>query len=455
MPSVGAGGAISVGGWDQALADLTGRIGGCFARPETRTRLPAVLGALVGDLPRKNAWTLGEHLGDLTPDGVQHLLGRAVWDTDAVAGHLRSFVIDHLGEPDGILIVDETGDCKKGTHTVGVQRQYSGTAGRVENCQVAVHLAYASGRGHALVDRELYLPTSWTQDRERCAAAGVPAEVGFATKPALAAVMIDRALAAGVPARWVAGDEVYGGDPKLARHLEARRVGYVLGIASSRRLPVNALVSRTASRIAADLPSRSWQTRSAGPGAHGHRYYEWAYVHLHPSISAPARRRRGQDQPEQPQQSPGCWHLLIRRHRRTKVMAYYLTYTPTPVPLSALIAVAGRRWAIEESFQASKGLAGLDEHQVRTWTSWRRWSLLAMAAHALLAVATALERRHRPTPDGLIALTCAEIRRLVTAAARTTADAGTTLAWSRWRRRHQHRARASHYTRQAATTTIK
>src|SRR3954467_5226732 len=198
---------------------------GRFGRVEVRRRVRAFLLGLLADLPRKNCWTLAEHAGDATPDGMQHLLARAVWDTDGVREDLRDYVVDHLGEAGAVLVVDATGDVKKGAATVGVQRQYTGTAGRIENSQVAVYLTYAAKGGHALIDRELYLPKSWTADPARCAAAGVPADVGFATKPALATAMLTRAVDAGVPARWVAGDEVYGADPDLRVQLEARRIG--------------------------------------------------------------------------------------------------------------------------------------------------------------------------------------------------------------------------------------
>jgi SRSO17 transposase len=178
---------------------------------------------LLADLPRKNCWTIGEHVGDPNPDGMQHLLGRAVWDHDGVRDDLRDYVVEHLGDPEAVLVVDETGDLKKGTTTVGVKRQYTGTAGRIENAQVAVYLVYATDAEHAVVDRELYLPRSWTEDADRCRAAGVPDQVGFATKPELATTMITRALDAGVPAAWVAGDEVYGANPKLRAELEPAR----------------------------------------------------------------------------------------------------------------------------------------------------------------------------------------------------------------------------------------
>jgi SRSO17 transposase len=305
--------------------------------------------------------------------------------------------MDHLGDPGAVLVIDETGDLKKGSGTVGVQRQYTGTAGRVENVQVAVYLTYAAERGHALIDRELYLPRSWTDDPARCSAAGVPAGVAFATKPALAGQMLDRALDAGVPAAWVAGDEVYGADPQLRAALEARPIGYVLAIAGNRRLPT-AAGSIRADALAAALPRRAWQRLSAGPGAKGQRFYDWAWLDL------PAPDRAS---------GTGCWWLLIRRSRRTGELAFYRCYHPIPVRLADLVAIAGRRWTIEESFQGGKGLAGLDEHQVRRWLPWRRWTLLAMLAHALLAILTAGEHTAGPPPAGLIPLTCNELQRLL------------------------------------------
>jgi len=337
-----------------------------------------------------------------------------------------------------VLVVDETGDLKKGVCTVGVQRQYTGTAGRIENAQVAVYLTYAGRSGHAMIDRELYLPSSWASDEQRLAEAGVPDDIGFLTKPALAAGMLTRALDAGVPARWVAGDEVYGADPLLRAELEARRVGYVLAIGCDRRIPTHAGLIR-ADEITAGLTRRSWQRLSAGTGAKGHRFYDWALI-AHPDPAGPADPADTQ-----------CWWLLVRRHCDTGELAFYRCYAPDVVPLRELVRVAGQRWTVEESFQAGKGLAGLDEHQVRRWTSWRRWTLLAMIAHALLAVIATREHDQRPAPDGLIALTCNEIRRLLVSFVIEPGRAlACPLAWSRWRRRHQHRARTSHYQRQEA-----
>jgi len=313
-----------------------GRVAARFARVESRRRARRFVLGLLADLPRKNCWTLAEHAGDATPDGMQHLLARASWDADGVRDDLRDYVVEQLGDPGAVLVVDETGDVKKGVCTAGVQRQYSGTAGRIENCQVAVYLTYAAPRGHALIDRELYLPESWTGDPGRCRAAGVPEGTVFATKPTLAQMMVTRALAAGVPASWVAGDEVYGGDPHLRAGLEHHRIGYVLSVARTHRVTTGARRCQ-ASLIAARLPRSAWQRYSAGPGAKGHRYYDWAWV----SIDA---------------QLPGHRWMLIRRNRRTTELAFYRCYSPRPVPLATLVKAAGRRWATEMVFpQLAKG----------------------------------------------------------------------------------------------------
>ena len=235
---------------------------------------------MVSGLDRKNCWTIAEHRGDTSPDGLQHLLSRAQWDADGVRDDLREYVIDAFGDPGAILVVDETGDVKKGVHSVGVQRQYTGTAGRIENSQVAVYLTYAAPRGHALIDRALYLPRSWVDDPDRCTDAGIPANKQyFATKPTLAAALITRAVEAKVPAAWVAGDEVYGADPRLRAAIRGHRLGYVLAISANRRVPTHAGPIRV-DRLPAQLPSWAWQKHSAGAGSHGQRYYSWAWITL-------------------------------------------------------------------------------------------------------------------------------------------------------------------------------
>ena len=405
-----------------------------MARVEPRRRLRRfVLGMLAG-LPRTNCWSLAEHAGEGCPRGMQRLLSSASWDAEAVLGDVRDWVVQHLGEPDAVLVIDETGDVKKGASTVGVQRQYTGTAGRIENAQVAVYLTYASSTGHALMDRALYLPKSWTDNPRRLRGAGVPEDVEFATKPALAQTMITDVLDAGVPARWVAGDEVYGADSKLRKALHERGIGYVLAIAKSHQITTG-IGDRRAIDLAVRLPARSWQRLSAGLGAKGERWYDWALV----ETTDPAAGDSGHH-----------W-LLLRRNRTTGEYAFYRAYSPAPVPLSALVKVAGRRWTIEESFAAGKELAALDEHQVRTWTSWQRWSALAILAHAFLSVMAATE----PPPacrhgSGLIRLTRHEIRRLLAAATAPGHDIEHVLHWSIWRRQHQTRARACHHQRQTA-----
>lgn len=429
--AVAAAHSVDPDRWWAAYGAVIDRIAPRFARYEPLRHAGGLMLGMLSGLERKNCWTIAEHRGEVTPDGLQHLLCRAKWDADAVRDDLRSYVVDAFGDPDAVLVVDETGDLKKGVHSVGVQRQYTGTAGRIENAQVAVFLTYAARRGHALIDRALYLPRSWTEDPDRCTAAGVPDGIEFATKPVLAAAMITRAIEAGVPAGWVAGDEVYGADPALRATVRGHQLGYVLQVAANRRVPTDAGPIRV-DALAAAVPDSAWQAHSAGAGSKGPRYYAWAWIALLPEHDDQA----------------GQHHLLIRRNHSTGELAYLRCYSPHPVPLSTLVRVAGQRWRIEESFQAAKGLTGLDQHQVRRWTSWHRWITLAMLAHAFLAVATAIERDHAPAPAGLIELTVNEFRRLFDAlllGAKHTIH--TLLAWSRWRRRHQARARECHYRR--------
>ncbi len=417
---------------------MVDRIAPRFARYEPLRHAAGLVLGLLSGLDRKNCWTIAEHRGQRSPDGLQHLLARASWDADAVRDDLRGYVVDAFGDDAAVLVVDETGDLKKGEKSVGVQRQYTGTAGRIENAQVAVYLTYAAPRGHAFIDRALYLPWSWADDQPRRDAAGVPADVQFATKPALAAAMISRAVQAGVPAGWVAGDEVYGADPTLRKTVREHGLGYVLQVAANRRVPTHA-GPRRIDTLPALIPDHGWQTYSCGRGSKGHRDYAWAWawIELLPEPGDPASANQH-----------GQHHLLIRRNQRTGELAYLRCYTPGPTILATLVRVAGQRWRIEESFQTGKGLVGLDQHQVRRWTSWHRWTTLAMLAHAFLAVATALERDHNPTPQGLIALTINEFRRLFDALLLAAGHTSTSLlAWSTWRRRHQGRARDSHYRR--------
>jgi SRSO17 transposase len=386
---------------------------------------------LVSDLGRKNCWTLAERAGHPRPDRLQHLLARAKWDAEGVVADLRGYVSEHLGDPEAVLVVDETGDVKKGTATVGVQRQYSGTAGRIENAQVAVYLAYAAPAGHTLIDRRLYLPKDWCEDPQRREGAGVPDDVEFATKPDLATQMITAALDAGTPAGWVAGDEVYGADPGLRQRLQQRGIGYVLGIGANRTVATGAGVERV-DVLTRSLPRQAWQHRSAGVGAKGDRWYSWALIDITDSDLDGA--------------AAGQHHLLVRRNDKTGELAYCRCYSPQPATLADYVRVTGWRWKVEESFQTSKELAGLDEHQVRRWTSWHRWVTLAMLAHAFLIVTTAAQRCADTSGTTLIALTVNEFRRLFDALLLRPLHAlADILAWSAWRRKHQAIARACHH----------
>lgn len=408
-----------------------------FARVETRRTAMRMVGGLAAELPTKNCWSLAEHAGDRTPDAMQNLLANATWDHDDALIWTRGYAVERLGTRDAVAVLDETGDVKKGIHSVGVQRQYTGTAGRIENSQVAVFLSYGTDLGHTMIDAELYLPGSWTENPERCEAAGIPAEVGFATKPALARRMIVRALEAGVRFPWVAGDEVYGADPGLRGELEARGIGYVLAIACNREVTTPGLHRTRVDDLVTALPARAWRQLSAGDGAKGYRYYDWARIPI-------ATTNTATGYPD----VPGRRWVLVRRNRQTKELAYYLCFSTKSVPWTTLVAIAGRRWSIEENFQASKTLVGLDQHQVRTWTSWRRWTILCIITLAILtALAVAAATDPTQVVDGLINLTRNEIRRLLPPS--TTHDDTHRARWSLWRRRHQYRARTSHYQRQA------
>jgi SRSO17 transposase len=282
------------------------RIAGRFGRAEPRARVREYLCGLVAGLERKNGWTLAEHAGAISPDGMQRLLRRAGWDVDGVRDDVRGYVVEHLGDKDGVLIADDTGFLKKGTRSAGVQRQYSGTAGRTENCQVGVLLAYASRYGHALIDRELYLPQSWAQDPQRCRAAGIPEEVEFATKPTQVQAMIARVAAAGVPFAWFTADETYGQAKWLQAWLEERDIFYVMAIRCSDTLTTPD-GQRRADDLVAVIPDRSWQKISAGAGAHGPREYHWARL--------PVRTgwKRGR----------GHWLLARRSLAESAEIAYY------------------------------------------------------------------------------------------------------------------------------------
>jgi SRSO17 transposase len=364
------------------LDRVHGRIAGRFARSEPRARVREYVSGLVAGLERKNGWTLAERAGEDSPDGMQRLLRWADWDVDGVRDDVRDYVTGHLGEPDGVLIADETGFLKKGIRSAGVQRQYSGTAGRTENCQIGVFLAYASSRGHALIDRELYLPQSWAEDRQRCRAAGIPGEVEFTTKPRQAQAMIARALAAGVPFGWFTADEVYGQAKYLRTWLEDQDVFHVVATRCNDTLITTDGGEEKADALIAGLPAGSWRRLSVGAGAHGPREYHWARIPIRISWQ-PGR---------------GHWLLARRSLNDPGELACYICYGPRRSTLVDLAWTAGSRWHIEECFQQAKSEAGLDHYQVRTWRAWYAHITLSMLALAWLSASRAEVIKGEPAP---------------------------------------------------------
>jgi SRSO17 transposase len=359
--------------WQAGFDEVFGLVAGEFAQVESRRRARLYLLGLLSGAERKNSWTIAEQAGDLSPDGMQRLLNHYRWDADAVRDTLRGYVLDRLGDAAGVVVADETGFLKKGTKSAGVQRQYSGTAGRIENCQLGVFLTYVSPHGRALIDRELYLPQSWTDDRQRCTEAGIGDEVEFATKPQLARRMLDRLIAThgrqAVP--WFTADEAYGDNPVLRTWLDEQDINYVMAVSCDHRLATPTGPQR-ADELAAAAPKRGWQRLSAGKGSKGHRLYDWLLL--------------------DPGSSGG--HLLLVRRSISKPseLAYYLCHSTNPVPLAELVRVAGSRWAVEETFQFAKNDTGLDHYQVRLYDAWYRHITLSMLAAAFLAVTAHTER---------------------------------------------------------------
>jgi SRSO17 transposase len=363
---------LDVQAWHVYWAEIERRIGAVFARSEARTRAMAYLTGLLSPAERKNSWQLAELSGDQTPYGFQHLLGRAEWDPEALRDRLRAYVTAYLQAPDAVGVIDETGFLKKGTHSAGVARQYSGTAGRIENCQIGVFLAYASRSGHTLLDRELYVPAAWTADRERCRRAGIPEDRAFATKPTLAQQMLERTLTAGVVLAWVTGDAIYGDARALRQWLEAHRQAYVLAVSGTEAVWLQHHQRRIRALLG-ELPAEGWERLSAGMGSKGPRWYDWRRVEA--STPAQAGWQR--------------WVLIRRSITEATEMTAYIVYAPATTLLAEMVRVAGMRWTVEESLQTAKGEVGLDHYEVRRWTGWYRHITFAMWAQAFLAVVRA------------------------------------------------------------------
>ncbi len=374
LETVDPGQDTSEGAWlpqvAEELAQVQARIGPHFRRAEARRRAGHFLQALLAPLERKNGWQVAEAVGERGPRGVQRLLGEADWDEEAVRDVLQAYVVEHLGEEQGSLVVDETGFVKKGKQSAGVARQYSGTAGRKENSQIGVFLLYAASHGAAFLDRALYLPEEWAADRVRCREAGIPDEVGFATKGALARRMLAHAFAAGVPAEWVVGDTVYGYE-ELRLWLDEQQKHYVLAVPETHLVWV-AGQHQPIGYLAALLPESAWEVLSAGEGSKGPRLYEWTWLQLPAQTEAGSERAR--------------WILIRRSLVDPSERAYYRAAGPVGMQLADLARIAGSRWKIEEGLEEAKGVVGLDHYEVRGFRAWYRFVTLALLAHAILVV---------------------------------------------------------------------
>jgi len=376
--------------WASSLREIKGRIRPLFRQERMAASAGLFLDALLGPERRKTGWMRAEAAGDPGPWRQQALLGRALWDADALRDVVRDYVVEALAEPDAVLVIDETGFLKQGKASCGVGRQYTGSAGKITNCQIGVLAAYVSDKGHAFIDRRLYLPQDWTKNPARLRAAHVPEEVGFMTKPRLALDMIERAIKAGVSFAWVAADTVYGtGEVEMA--LRGAGKGYVLGVSATQ--PFTSWIGKpevagTAEAIARDLKPSTWVHLSAGEGTKGARLYDWAYLEL-ADLAAdefnPALR--------------GTWTrgLLIRRSLTDGELAFFSTWCPAGTPIEMLVAVEGRRWAIEDAFETAKTELGLAHNETRSWHGWHRHVSLVMLAFAMMA-AVRHRANQRPPP---------------------------------------------------------
>ena len=426
--------------WAQALFRLHARIAPRFARPEPRRRALAYLQGILSETERKNGWQLAEHAGESRPDGMQRLLSQAVWDTEGVRDDLRTYALEHLGNESAILAIDETSFPKRGDKSAGVGLQYCGTTGQVENCQVGVFLAYMTAKGHTLIDRELYLPLDWTENRERCQAAGIPESVRFQTKPELARCMLARLWNAQIPIAWVVADTVYGGNLDLRTWLEDRGYPYVLAVACNE--PVGIMtpdgVRRRVEAAQVEtflLQAQDWQRLSMSEGSKGPRLFDWACV--------PMLYRWEDD---------GQHWMLIRRHLTDpNEKADYFVFAPQGTTLSEMVQASGARWHIEEDFENAKD-SGLDHYEVRSFIGWYRHITLVLVALAFLTGICATERcsTSPPAPSAfptrltILPLTVPEVRHLLARLIWPSPSSSyRVLAWSWWRRCHQ--SQASYY----------
>lgn len=441
--------------WESALAGLLERMRPLFYRTESKKHAEQYLRGLLAPIERKNGWTIAEYAGEPEPKALQRFLNLSPWDADALLGLNREYAMEHLASPGGILVADPTGFPKKGAKTVGTQRQYSGTLGRIDNCQIATFLCYVTpDRDRILLDRRLYMPKeSWLADPARCAAAGVPPDLAFVTRPAQVIEMIESARAAKAPFAWFTADEEFGQNPGLRDYLETNQIPYVMAVPKTTQFTNAAGASQPVAKLAERLRPNVWQRRACGIGSKGFRVYDWALV----------------DSADPDHQ------YMIRRSIDNQELAFYHCHNPHHAGFGKLVHVAGARWPIEECFESGKNEVGLDHYQVRTWDAWHRHITFAMLAHTFLAVTAQKARREKkrqqagqpsqqdkppdpPTePEAsstaqrihrpLIALTLAEIRRLLSLIHRGEHAITHGLRWSTWRRQHQTEARRAHVQR--------
>lgn len=439
---VAAEATIAEQAWTAALGAVTEEIADCFERREPRALVREMTEAMLMELDTRNCWTLAEALGHRGPHRLQHFLSRAVVDHDRARDRITAWTAAELADPDAVLIVDETGDEKSSTDCVGAARQYSGALAGIGLCQIAVHLTYASRHGHAPIDRTLYLGAEWAADEERRLLTHVPDDVMFATKPQIAAALLTHARDLGIQARWLAGDEVYGGR-ELRHSARALGFGYALAVRTDHR--VDTAVGRlTVTDLAARVPKKAWMRLRTGHGLKGDRHYDWAMLDIQPDDTPDTHR-------------PGHAAVLVRRHRYTRELSFYRCHSATPVTLADLVDVVCCRWRVEEDFQTAKGVCGLDQGQTTCWNSWMRWTLISMLAAAVLAVTRARTTTATTADSELVPASGRELLRLlrITALPRPRRDRDHLLHWSAWRRHHQHQAAEAHrrWNNITATTT--
>jgi SRSO17 transposase len=438
---------VDVWRWGQELERLHARLAPRFARPEPRRRALAYLKGIISSIERKNGWQLAEHAGEARPDGMQRLLNSAVWDADLVRDDLRTYILEHLFDPHAVLAIDETSFRKRGKKSAGVKKQYCGTTGTVENCQVGVFLNYVGHKGHALIDRELYLPKEWIDDPERCCEAGIPEGTRFQTTCELASRMIERLWEAQIPFAWVVADTVYGGNLDLRTWLEAHGYSYVLAVACDEPVGIQTASGRKRMTVAEAeallVHAEDWQRLSMSDGTKGPRLFDWAVI---PILHG--------------WEDDGQHFLLIRRCLDEKAeKAYYFVFAPAGTTLAQMVQAIGQRWCIEEGFENGKAI-GLEDYEVRGFTSWYRFITLVMLVLACLAGICAAARtppaeappqEEAPLTCPLLPLTIPEVRHLLASLLwPPPRSAILILGWSWWRRCHQSRASYFHTKRRFA-----